>query len=248
MTIAPENRGWMASGVFHLLILLIFAFWKLQIAPFILDFTPLAFAPLADVGSLSPSVAAALDANAPSVELPRRPMLEEESPLLHLPSKLRPELDVPISRERQDILVADQANSARRTLIPSIGSGRTDRPVTTALPVNEGWLTGEQHQAATGSLTGDEMFEIAWEGVQRLKISGELPTFPKEVSRATVIRIAFTVSPDGIVVTTVPSTKGVPELERVSMDALKSWRFNRLDAGSPQANQSGEITFRYQLK
>jgi len=67
---SDSRIGWTSSLAFHCLLLLIFLFWKLKIAPFILDFTPMTFAPLAVVQQSGESALSALSAGAPIVELP----------------------------------------------------------------------------------------------------------------------------------------------------------------------------------
>jgi TonB family protein len=114
--------------------------------------------------------------------------------------------------------------------------------------VNDAWLEGDRQAAISGKLAGDDMFSIAWEGPVRVKVSGALPEFPPGVNRAATVKLSFEVAPDGSVTFTAPVTKGVPELEKVSMAALRAWRFNALDPSQPQVKQRGEITFIFRLK
>ncbi len=240
--------GWTASVGLHLLLMLGFLVWKMQIAPFILDFTPMTFAPLADVRSFGPSARAALESGSPMVELPRRPMLDETSPLLQLPDRARPLIEAIIPHERPEAVTPDPTQITRRMLLPSSSKLSGERPSTSPIAVNDDWLAGERSQAVSGKLGGDDMFTISWEGPSRVKLSGTPPEFPKGVDRASLVKLTFDVAPDGSVVFISPATKGVPELEKVSIDALRSWRFNRLDPALSQMNQRGEITFVFRLK
>jgi len=245
---SDKRTGIVASFGVHLLLLLLFLIWRMQIHPFVLDFTPVNFAPLMDLKEAGQSALAALEAGTPVVELPRRPMLEETSPLLQLPDRARPPIEATIPRERPDEPRLDLPSAGRRMLLPTETVGRSDRPVSSPLSVNDSWVEGERRQAAAGKLTGDEMFSISWEGPSRTKISGDLPTFPPGVNRAVTVKLAIDVAPDGTVLFVTPATKGVPELEKVSINAVRSWRFNALDPSQAQLKQRGEITFIFKLK
>jgi len=220
----------------------------MQIQPFLLDFTPVNFAPLMTVDKSSASALAALESGVPLVELPRRPMLDDTSPLLQLPDRARPPVEAVIPRDRPEDARRDLPSAGRRTLIPTAQAGRSDRPAATPMPVNDSWLEGEQRQAMSGKLTGDEMFTISWDGPSRLKVSGTLPEYPPGVNRDATVKLAFDVAPDGAVTFVSPNTKGVPELEMASINSLKTWRFNTLDPSQPQIKQRGEITFVFRLK
>jgi len=242
------KKGWTISIFVHLVLLLFFFWFKVEVLPFILDFTPVNFAPFADIDNSQGSALEALEAGSPMVELPRRPMLDEASPLLQLPDRARPPVEAIIPQDRPEEMKPELVNPGRRMLLPTDISGRGDRPSPTPLPVESSWLEGERQQAMTSKLTGDEMFAISWEGQQRVKISGDLPVFPPGVNRAATVKLTFEVAPDGVVNFASPSTKGVPELEQVSIEALRKWRFNALDPSMPQMKQRGEITFIFTLK
>jgi len=242
------ERGWVVSIVVHAILLLLFYLYRIDILPFILDFTPVNFAPFSDVAETEPTSVHDALSGAPIVELPRRPMLDESSPLLQLPDRERPILEAVIPQERPEEMKPDLTVSSRRMLLPTAVTGRSDRPTASPMPVESSWLEGERQQSMNSKLAGDEMFTIAWEGTQRQKISGDLPKFPAGVNRASTVKLAFDVAPDGTVIFVSPSTKGVPELEQVSIEALRKWRFNPLDPSIPQAKQRGEITFVFTLK
>lgn len=175
-------------------------------------------------------------------------MLEDESPLLQLPDRDRPPIEAAIPRYRPEEILPEQTRNGQRMLLPSTIPGRSDRPLPTPLPVESSWLEGERQQVMSSKLIGDEMFSINWEGQQRVKTSGDLPKFPSGVNRAATVTLTFEVAPDGVVSFASPTTKGVPELEQVSIEALRKWRFNVLDLSMPQVKQRGEITFVFTLK
>lgn len=243
-----SRTGWILSILIHLFLLLFLFWFRIEIAPFILDFTPVDFAPYSDINEPDGSAMSTLEAGAPLVELPRRPMLDETSPLLQLPDRKRPPVEPVIPKDRPEELLPDPMQTGRRMLLPAELPGRGERPMPEPLPVESSWLEGERQQAMSSKVAGDEMFSISWEGPKRVKTSGELPVFPARVNRAVTVKLTFEVAPDGMVTYASPSTKGVPELEQVSIDALRKWRFNALDPASPQQNQRGEITFIFTLK
>ena len=81
-----------------------------------------------------------------------------------------------------------------------------------------------------------------------MKTSGKLPEFPVGVQQDVTIRLSFTVAPNGSVISVVPVTKGVFELENAAITALRNWRFNVLEGGNEQKDQTGEITFIFRLE
>ncbi|MBM3329359.1 MAG: hypothetical protein FJY67_07810 [Calditrichaeota bacterium] len=203
--------------------------------------------PLSSVETDESRVMEALSGGLPQVELPRRPMLEEASPLLRLAERERPIVDAVAPVERPETIEPERPRPGRRSEFESSSAGR-ERPAIEPLTPTDDWLTGQRSEALSGPVVGDELFAISWEGIARTKLSGALPEFPPGVNRTATIRLAFAVNPAGDVVTLSPVVKGVPELERVSIDALRTWRFNALDRTLPQADQRGEITFIFKLR
>jgi TonB family protein len=242
------KKGWGFSLGLHFLLLLFLLAYKIELPPFILDFTPVNFAPLGEQGVGEEGTLQALHAGTPMVELPRRPMLDETSPLLQLPDRARPPVEAVIPDERPVDRLSDMARPGKRLTLPSDLSGLSSRPAAAPLPVESSWLEGERQQAMSAKLTGDEVFSINWEGTARQKISGDLPLFPPGLKRDATIQLSFNVAADGTVTLAVPITKGLPELEKASLDAIRKWRFNALDPSTSQTIQKGEITFHYKLK
>lgn len=240
--------GWTTSILLHILLLLIFVLSRLDIRPFELTFTRIEFAPLSTYKADEGSVLASLESGKPIVELPRRSMLEDESPLLRLPDRPKPIIEAVAPHERPEIVDRVTTQTGRRITLPTEAKGLRERPVIEPLPVADDWLAGERSQALSEKVAGDEMFSISWEGAARTKLSGALPTFPPGVQRAATIILSFEVSPAGEVVRAAPVTKGVPELEKAALDALRTWRFNTLDPALQQVNQRGEIKFVFKLK
>ena len=241
-SVRMENRiGWWISGVLHAILAVIFFFMLIDVRPFVLDFTELSFAPASDFESGGGAPLPTLEGGSPVIELPSRPMISETSPLLKLPDRNRPIADAVPPQERPKFTDSDLLKPGKRaSLLPS-GSGTKERPSMSALPVDDELLTGTRPEASSDQLVSDEMFTISWD-------SGRLPTFPSDVKRTATVKISFTVAPDGTVIFATPHTKSDPRLEQVSIDALRSWRFNPLESSHKQQNQSGVITFVFKLK
>jgi len=240
--------GWLASIGVHLLLGLAFLLTHLELKPFDLDFTLVFFVPLEEptLGGGEPE--REWGGEEPLVELPRRPMLDETSPLLKLPERQKPAVAAPIPQGKPDLTKVEALRPGVRAPLPLPGEERV-RAAIKPLPINDEALFGQRSDVVGEKIASEEMFTIKWEGgPTRVKTSGRLPEFPRSVNRAVKIRLAFTVAPDGSVVSITPQTKGEPELEKVSVDALRTWRFNPLPQGAARQNQNGVITFVFELK
>lgn len=87
--------------------------------------------------------------------------------------------------------------------------------------------------------------DIEWGGGgNRIVLYKVLPKYPPGYNVSAQIKIRFTVSPDGIVSSMIPLQKGDPVLERVAMEALRQWRFNRLKENK---EMYGIITFTFRV-
>ncbi len=95
----------------------------------------------------------------------------------------------------------------------------------------------------------DRQFEIDWEGeIKREIYQRRLPEFPPDVQREATIKIEFTVLPNGLVGSAVLLQKGDTQLENLTLEAFKSWRFNPLPSYVDQVAQKGVITFHFKLR
>ncbi len=76
----------------------------------------------------------------------------------------------------------------------------------------------------------------------------KLPEFPPDVQREATIKIKFTVLPNGLIGSTFLLQKGDTQLENLTLEAFRTWRFNPLPAYVEQKEQTGVITFHFKLK
>jgi len=243
-----DRTGWTVSIILHGLLVLVFLLSRLELQPFILDFTTIAFEPLTTVETGGGAVLPTFNGGEPLIELPRRPMLDDTSPLLRLPDRERQAVEAPALVDKPDLVAHRPILQGQREELPTAAPGLRERADFRPLPISDEILTGTSPDALSDRLVGDEMFSIEWEGSAREKLSGRLPEFPPGVQKAATVRIDFKVAPDGSVIWTAVETKGLPELEKVSLEALRTWRFNPLDRSMPQVNQSGMVTFVFKLK
>ncbi len=241
--------GWGISVGLHVIILVFLLAVKLELQPFDLDFTPVEFIPLADIPETGGgAVSERWGGEQPLVELPTRPMLDESSSLLKLPESNRQAVIAPASSGKPDLGESASKSVGQRDLLPGVSSQKRQRAAVEPIPINEDLLFGSRSEHIGDNIVGDEMFTITWDGAARVKTSGKLPQFPPEVQQDVTIRLSFTVAPDGSVISVVPTTKGIFELENVAITALRNWRFNVLEAGIEQKDQTGEITFIFRLE
>jgi len=103
-------------------------------------------------------------------------------------------------------------------------------------------------QSLIGSVSGNQdgtSFLLEGDVRQRSIISQVKPEYPPGVQKNAVIKIKFDVLPNGSVANLIIIKKADPVLEKISMDALLKWKFNPI---AEAVNQSGTITIEFQLK
>ena len=179
------------------------------------------------------------------VEIPRRRMIEIEEPAISVSEEER------MARQRwasegdeKRALVPEKKRIYLRKeeVLPTMGEKkRFDRKM------DIGIAPGSGVETAQVGADVEAAFTIEGEVKSRKILSKVLPD-PSQVHREAVIRIWFTVRPDGTVGESKPVRKGDTQLENLAIAALKQWRFNALDEDQEQVIQTGEITFTYTLK
>jgi TonB family protein len=94
---------------------------------------------------------------------------------------------------------------------------------------------------------GDSASPYVLEGeiTSRTILHKEIPAYPPEVQKNARIKIKFQVLANGEVANVVLVKKADPILDRISVDAIKKWRFNALNQ---PVKQTGFITFIFQIK
>jgi hypothetical protein len=244
---SDSHIGWILSLMVHGLLIMAFVMTNFELKPFDLDYTPVTFAPLAEIkpggGPTSPKWGGAQ----PLVELPKRPMLNETSPLLKLPESNRQAVIAPVTSGKPNLSSLESLHPGQRMPLQAIVSGKKERAPIKPVPISDAALYGQRTDIVGDQLANEDMFTLAWDGPARVRTSGITPEFPVGLNNAATVRLELIVAPDGSVISVRPLTKGLPQLEQVSIAALKTWRFNSLDKGLAQQNQKGIITFIFQL-
>lgn len=148
--------------------------------------------------------------------------------------------------ERNDAEVVSpvaQPNTPEVERAPDPAPPEPIRPLGSGDP--EGATSPQQGEDGTGlEETRRAPFQI--EGLNRQAVQTVLPQYTEQVNA--VIRVRITVAPSGRVTRRIPLIKGNPALEQAVMNALLNWRFNPLPPNAPQEDQTGVVTFRFQLR
>jgi TonB family protein len=140
----------------------------------------------------------------------------------------------------RDFAARNELSSESKNNETEFGSGRRD--VGSKDGTKEGTGLGDR---GYGPGLGPGIGPIDWGGGgNRTVLYKKLPEYPKGVNTSAEIKIRFTVSRDGTVISMVPLQKGDPALEQAAMKALKQWRFNPLQE---EKSMYGIITFTFKL-
>lgn len=245
---SDSHIGWTLSLVLHGLLLIAFMLMTFELKPFDLDYTPITFRPLSEIETGGGPTSQKWGGAQPLVELPKRPMLNEGSPLLKLPESTRQAIIAPATTGKPNLSSLESLLPGQRIPMDAIAPGKKERAPIKPLPLSDEALYGQRTDIIGDQLASEDMFTLSWDGPARVRTSGTPPEFPPGLNKAATVRLELIVAPDGSVISVRPLTKGLPELESVSIAALKTWRFNPLDKGLAQQNQKGIITFIFQLK
>lgn len=182
------------------------------------------------------------------VVVPDRKMIEIEEPTISVPSEQRMDSrDIVTDAHKQSIEVAS----------PDIRTPSLSDDIIT-MDRKESFqgskiMVGEQPGAGieTAVIGEEEAINFTLEGeiTGRKTISTPLPAYPEGLNKNAVIKIAFSVLPDGAVSSTgmVPVRKENAVLEELAMTSLKLWRFEPLADNSDKV-QAGVVTFVFKVK
>ncbi len=143
----------------------------------------------------------------------------------------------PIARDSRHTPRTRDTATARES---SSGSG------TTARGDRDGSSSGSgRGTTGSGSGLGLGYGDIEWGGGgSAIVVRKVVPTVPDGLSRSTIVRLRFVVSPEGDVIDIRPVVRGVPEAENAAIRALRQWRFRPLSGDNPVV---GIITFRFDI-
>ncbi len=173
------------------------------------------------------------------LQLPERRMIEPEQEVL------------PASRQDKFVPVEE-------TRIVKRQETTYERP----LPVSRDFQPGKKQMASfvtseklrpdamtdMGDVEMESPYKIEGQAALRNVLFKILPEYPRNLQQEAVVKIRFTVLPNGTIGEMIPILKGSTTLENITMEAFKQWRFSPLPTNVPQVTEQGTITFRYILK
>ncbi len=239
----------------HLIFLLLFFLIKFNLIPKVPEFTEITFvsgenrlfaAPAPISATSSPATTANQSSETSAiVKLPDRKMLEPEQPQLKVVDQSK---QIP-DEKAQTIPEIEPAND-RKDVTESLLKTPTNDEKISANPT-EGISIDEKPLPSTSLATesiGQTPFQIEGQAASRTVVFKVIPEYPEDRQAQATIKISFTVLPNGLVGEIIPVIKSDAVLEKITLDALRQWRFNPLPADAPQRVERGVITFRYLLK
>lgn len=216
-----------------------------------------------NVGQISSAGATVPVPMSPVPPSPRPSMVESaERPLMGIPERRVIEVEEPeISMSDEERISARQlapGEAEKPIFVPRKEAAYGPRSMETPLlgvkrvfdgrRVDVGIAPGSGVETEKVGADVETAFTIEGDVKSREVLSKVLPRYPEDVQKEAVIKLWFTVFPNGIVGEIRPIQKGDTKLENITMAAFKQWRFSALDSKQEQVIQSGEITFFYKLK
>ncbi len=243
------------SILLHLIFLLLFLLIELNLIPEVPEFTEITFisgenrliaAPTPIKATHAPTTMADQPGETSAIiKLPERKMLEDERPQIKVVDQSK---QIP-DEKAQTIPEIDHTNN-RKDLAESLLTVPTNDEKISAIPT-EGISPEEKPLPSTSMTTessGQTPYQIEGQAASRSVVYKVIPDYPENLQEQATIKISFTVLPNGLLGEIIPVIKSDALLEKITLDALRQWRFNPLPAEAPQRVERGVITFRYLLK
>jgi len=243
------------SILLHVGFLLLFLLIKVHFKFDLPEFVEIAF-----VSGTDQLVAGAADRQIlPSADISREPssnFSEDLSlPLRKLPDQETPPLKVvdrakALPGENMPTIPEIEHNNHRNNLTeiisppPSVEEKEVAQPTAIETPAEK--LLADSLRTSRSSRR--HQYRIEGAVANRTVVYRIIPEYPENLQTQGVIRIRFTVLPNGNIGEMIPIIKSDATLEKITLDALRQWRFNPLPDDAPQRIEQGVITFRYLLK
>lgn len=106
---------------------------------------------------------------------------------------------------------------------------------------------GSDETTVTGEKKGMP-FSITGELSNRKIIKKIIPSYPKGYEERTRVMVKITVDPKGAVKQLILLKTGGEIFDRITLEALREWRWQPIPPAAEQTDQQGVITFFYELK
>ena len=224
----PRNTSYLASIVFHLLLLLICFLVSISIEPDESEYVTIGFGSGLSAGSAGP--------------IGKDQLTEKDTPKEEkLPDKKleQKKVELPQTKNKD---VENVITSADKKKNKEVAEAEKVKSITDKESKTKGTESAGEGEGGFG-------FEIDFGGKGTRKIySYTLPTYPEGVSKEIDVKLRFTILPDGTVGKIFPLIKADARLELAAINSLRQWRFEPLPSGSRQIEQTVVITFPYRLQ
>lgn len=122
-----------------------------------------------------------------------------------------------------------------------------ERPVKELPPVYHTG-EGEVKETPSSSFQEGESYLIEGELSKRKVVYKIIPAYPEGYNIEADVKVEIWVSPGGDVERLTLIKKGGDLFDRITLDALREWRFEKLPSYLPQEPQKGTVTFMYRLR
>ncbi len=99
-------------------------------------------------------------------------------------------------------------------------------------------------ESVSGKRRDNSPFLLEGDVLMRQVLSKKIPEYPKNIRKNAKVTLEFQVNPNGTVSNIIVLKKAFPEMETISIKALKEWKFNAVGHEKPI---KGKITFIYQV-
>ncbi len=186
-----------------------------------------------------------MGAESPSerIETPDRMMLEVEEPTITVPKReLHRDIGVSTGEKIFELLGRERRVQKSGT---SLSELRKKAPVVRGTDL--GFVPGSGVETEDVGEEAKVAFIIKGDIKTREIMENPLPEYPPGLQKEAVVKLFFSVLPNGNVGDIRLVQKGATRLENEAISKLKQWRFNPLEKGDGTI-QSGEITFIFKLR
>jgi len=244
--------------IFHLCLLALFFFVKVKIDIRLGALTEIAFISGEATETPSPLTSSIDEAAAREtqpepihsqpVDIPERRMLEPIEPEIHT---------APDSREKissEDEIVATELSHQEwwrqriSDVIAPPGINEKQTAESAAIPFSGDKKIPPSLPLKLDGTDSSTPYLIEGQAATRTVTYKVIPEYPDNLQKQAVVKISFTVLPNGRIGEMIPLIKADPSLEKLTLDALRQWRFNPLAESESPRIETGVITFRYILK
>ena len=222
----PRNISYLASVLFHLLLLLIFMFVRMSADTPAEEYLLVGFGSGSGMGN--PSEVGNTKTEEKNSPKPEKTIDKKE--------KVK-KVDLPKARQTDDNNIADRNEKVKE---------KTDDSKVKPILQGENKKTGSE---IGGEGEGGFGFELDFGGKGKRRIySYNLPEYPEGVAKEIDVKLKFTILPDGTVSRIIPLIKADARLELAAINSLRQWRFEPIPATAKQVDQTVVITFPYRLQ